>query len=171
MKRLIRYLDDSGERWMLLVFYAFIVTVIFVEVIRRFVLQYSSVWGEETARYAFIYLVWVGAAAAVKNRAHIRIDIIFKFLPQRGAAILYLLGDIVTLGFACFVLYLATEGIISDIGFDATTEGLRINQAWFGFAVPFGFTLIIIRLIQSIHRDIADMRCGRDPYTGDKLFG
>jgi len=33
-----------------------IVVTIAMEVIRRFVLSYSSIWGEEIARYAFIYL-------------------------------------------------------------------------------------------------------------------
>ena len=40
-----------------------IVVTIAMEVIRRFVLSYSSIWGEEIARYAFIYLAWIGAAA------------------------------------------------------------------------------------------------------------
>ena len=61
-----RRLDDNAERWLLLVFYAMIVATIVVEVVRRFVLSYSSLWGEEIARYAFIYLAWVGASAAVK---------------------------------------------------------------------------------------------------------
>ena len=63
MKQFFARLDRDGERWLLLVLYSFIVYVIFIEVVRRFVLLYSSVWGEETARYAFIYLVWIGAAA------------------------------------------------------------------------------------------------------------
>ena len=171
MKALIQGFDKNGERWLLLVFYAFVVTVIFVEVIRRFVFHYSSIWGEETARYAFIYLVWIGAAAAVKDRAHIRIDIIFKFLPERGIAILYLLGDIITLIFACAALYWSLESVGTSIRFDAATHGLRINQAWFTFAVPFGFSLILIRLVQSIRRDITDIRAGRPPFTGRKLFG
>lgn len=171
MKALIQGFDRNGERWLLLVFYAFVVTVIFVEVIRRFVFHYSSIWGEETARYAFIYLVWIGAAAAVKDRAHIRIDIIFKFLPDKGIAILYLLGDVITLIFACAALYWTLESVGTSIRFDAATHGLRINQAWFTFAVPFGFSLILIRLVQSIRRDITDIRAGRPPFTGRKLFG
>ncbi len=171
MKRLLQEFDKNGERWLLLVFYAFVVTVIFVEVIRRFVFQYSSIWGEETARYAFIYLVWIGAAAAVKDRAHIRIDIIFKFLPQKGIAILYLFGDIVTLAFACAALYWSLESVETSIRFGASTHGLRINQAWFTFAVPFGFSLILIRLVQSIYRDICDLKSGRAPFGGRKLFG
>ena len=171
MKALIDGFDKNGERLLLMVFYAFVVTVIFVEVIRRFVFQYSSIWGEETARYAFIYLVWIGAAAAVKDRAHIRIDIIFKFLPDKAIAILYVLGDVITLIFACAALYWSLESVGTSIRFDAATHGLRMNQAWFTFAVPFGFSLILIRLVQSIRRDISDIRAGRPPFTGRKLFG
>ena len=171
MKSLIQEFDRNGERWLLLVFYAFVVSVIFVEVVRRFVFQYSSIWGEETARYAFIYLVWIGAAAAVKDRAHIRIDIIFRFLPSRGVAILYLLGDIITLVFACAALYWSLESVATSLRFGAATHGLRINQAWFSFAVPFGFSLILVRLVQSIRRDISDLRSNRPPFTGRKLFG
>lgn len=171
MKALIEEFDRNGERWLLLVFYAFVVSVIFVEVVRRFVFQYSSIWGEETARYAFIYLVWIGAAAAIKDRAHIRIDIIFKFLPPKGVAILYLLGDIITLFFACAALYWTLESVGTSLRFGAATHGLRINQAWFSFAVPFGFSLILIRLVQSIRRDLDDIRSGRPPFTGRKLFG
>ena len=79
-------LDDNAERWLLLVFYALIVATIVVEVVRRFALSYSSIWGEEIARYAFIYLAWVGASAAVKDRAHIRIDVIIHMLSQIGRA-------------------------------------------------------------------------------------
>ena len=47
---LIARIDKDGERWLMLGFYALIVAVIAVEVFRRFVLSYSSVWGEEVAR-------------------------------------------------------------------------------------------------------------------------
>ena len=71
-----------------------IVVTIAMEVIRRFVLSYSSIWGEEIARYAFIYLAWIGAAATVKDRAHIRIDVLMHYLSNRSRTVLYLLGDL-----------------------------------------------------------------------------
>ena len=94
---LIARIDKDGERWLMLGFYALIVAVIAVEVFRRFVLSYSSVWGEEVARYAFIYLVWIGAASAIRDRAHIRIDIVMHLLSPRGRAAFYLFGDFATL--------------------------------------------------------------------------
>ena len=105
MRGAVKWLDENGERVLLLFLYSFIVLVIAIEVIRRFVLMYSSVWGEEVARFAFIYLVWIGAAVAVRDRAHIRIDVITHLLPPRGAARVYLLGDLRTQARACLASY------------------------------------------------------------------
>lgn len=162
--------DREGERWLLLVLYGFIVAVIFLEVIRRFVLAYSSIWGEETARYAFVYLVWIGAAAGVRDRAHIRIDILAEALPPRAKALLYMAGEVVTLVFALFALRWSIEPVIVSLTFGSVTDGLRIVKAWFLVAVPLGFTLVVVRVVQSLVRDFADFRAGRPVFTGNRLF-
>lgn len=170
MKRFLERLNRDGERWLLLVLYSFIVYVIFIEVVRRFVLLYSSVWGEETARYAFIYLVWIGASAAVRDRAHIRIDVLLHYLPPRGGAIVYLIGDLLTGVLACLAIYWSLDPVLVSIKYINVTDGLRIVRAWFLVAVPLGFTLVMIRLVQSILRDLGDLRAGRPVFTGRRLF-
>ena len=170
MLDLLRKLDRHGERVLLLILYCFIVLAIFSEVVRRFVLLYSSVWGEETARYAFIYLVWIGAAVAVRERAHIRIDVVMHYLPPRGVAALYLLSDLLTAVLAGFAIYWSIHPVLISWKFGNVTDGLRIVRVWFLMAVPLGFTLVMYRLLQSIIRDIGDIRAGRPPYTGEKLF-
>ena len=50
------------------------------------------------------------------------------------------------------------------------TDGLQIIRVWFLIAVPLGFSMMMIRLIQSIYRDIGDLRAGRPIFTGNKLF-
>lgn len=170
LRTIFRAIDENGERWLLLFLYSFIVMVIFIEVVRRFVLLYSSVWGEETARYAFIYLVWIGASAAVRERAHIRIDVITHALPPRGAALLYLFGDLLTLALACFAIYWSLDPVLVSLRFENVTDGLRIVRAWFLIAVPLGFTMIVIRLIQSIIEDVGDLRAGRARAAAGRLF-
>lgn len=170
MRQFIERIDRDGERWLLLIFYTLIVATIAIEVLRRFLLEYSSIWGEEIARYAFIYLVWIGAAAAVRERAHIRIDVLFHYLPNRGKAILYLLGDFVMLAVSVVALYYAVEPVLTSIKFGSVTHGLRISNAWFLAAVPFGFTLVTIRLVESIRRDLSDFRAGRPVFEGYRLF-
>ena len=170
MGRVLRALDQNGERWLLLIFYAMIVSTISTEVVRRFVLSYSSIWGEEIARYAFIYLAWIGASAAVKERAHIRIDVILNYLPRQGQAAIYLLGDVIGVGLACVAFYWSMHSILVSIEFGAVTHGLRISTAWFLAAVPLGFTLILFRLLQGIRRDVGDLMAGRAVFTGHRLF-
>jgi C4-dicarboxylate transporter DctQ subunit len=76
-------IDKNAERWLLLVFYVMLVGTMFIEVVRREVFSYSSIWGEEIVRYSFIYLAWIGAAAAVKERGHIRIDVLMHYVGPR----------------------------------------------------------------------------------------
>jgi TRAP-type C4-dicarboxylate transport system permease small subunit len=170
MRGFLTKLDENGERWLLLVLYTYVVMVIFVEVVRRFGLNFSSIWGEETARYLFIYLVWIGAAAAVRERAHIRIDVIVYFLPPRAQIIVLLIGDILMGMLAVIIFYLSIGPFLTSIQYGSVIEGLRILRAWFLFAVPFGFALVIFRIVQSILRDISDLRAGRPPFVGRKLF-
>ena len=169
-KSLLKTIDDNAERWMLLGFYGMIVATIVVEVVRRFVLSYSSIWGEEIARYAFTYLAWVGASIAVKDRAHIRIDVIMHYLSNRMKALVYLFGDICMLGLAILALYTSMESLEISLRFGSVTHGLRISLAWFLAAVPLGFSLMTFRLCQSIWRDFGDLRRGRPVYEGAKMF-
>ena len=163
-------IDRNGERWLLLFFYATIIAVIAIDVVRRFVLSYSSVWGEEIARYAFIYLAWIAAAYAVRDRVHIRIDALVQYLPARGRALSWLLADAATLVFALIALYLSIEPVLTSLRFGSVTPGLGVSQVWFLTAVPFGFTCIVLRVLQSMRRDIKDLRAGRPPFEGLKLF-
>jgi TRAP-type C4-dicarboxylate transport system permease small subunit len=166
----LKTLDRNAERWALLVFYTMLVATMAVEVIRREVFAYSSIWGEEIVRYAFIYLAWIGAAAAVRERAHIRIDVLFAYVGARVKAALYLLGDLVMLAIALLALYWSFETVAVSWKFGSVSHGLRVSMVWFLAAVPIGFSLVIFRLVQSLLRDLADLRNGRPPYEGARLF-
>jgi len=170
MQKIFRAIDRNGERWLLLVFYVMLVGTMFIEVVRREIFSYSSIWGEEIVRYSFIYLAWIGAAAAVKERGHIRIDVLMHYVPRKVKALLYIFGDIVMFVVAVIALYWSWESVHVSWKFGSVTHGLRISQTIFLFAVPFGFALVILRLVQSFLRDLSDLRNGRPVYEGDKLF-
>ncbi|MBO6509716.1 MAG: TRAP transporter small permease [Roseibium sp.] len=170
MSKILSNINRNGERWLLLVFYVMLVLTMFVEVVRREVFAYSSIWGEEIVRYSFIYLAWIGAAAAVKERGHIRIDVLMQYVGPRVKAFLYVFGDIVMFAVSVVAFYWSLETVLVSAKFGSVTHGLRISQVWFLMAVPFGFGLVLLRLAQSFIRDLRDLRDGRPVYEGDKLF-
>ena len=170
MSRYLKLIDQNAERWALLVFYVMVVITMAIEVLRREIFAYSSIWGEEMVRYSFIYLAWIGAAAAVKERAHIRIDVIMYYLGRRTKALVYMFGDVVMLGVALIALFYSFETVMVSYKFGSVTHGLRVSMVWFLMAVPTGFALVSLRLIQSFLRDLRDLRAGNDVYEGDTLF-
>ena len=170
MKRFRDALNRDGERWAMLVCYSFCCIVIVQEVVRRFVLNYSSAWGEEAARYAFIYLGWIGAAYAVRERAHIRFDIVIGRVGPRAKALWSIFAELATITFACIALYWSMHTIRQLLQFEGATPVLRVNKVWFEAAVPIGFALIVFRSLQGIVRDWADLRAGRPVYAGKAMF-
>lgn len=163
-------IDRSAERWLLLTFYALIILTIAIEVFRRFVMNYSSSWGEEVARYAFIYLAWLAAAAAVRDRAHIRIDVLVNLGGPKMKRLAWWLADIATLVLAVWALWLSIGPILTSLNFGSITPGLRVSQAFFLAAVPLGFTLVVLRVVQSMLADVRRMRRGEPVFDGQKLF-
>lgn len=168
--KFLKQLDRNAEKWALLVFYSMLVITMAVEVLRREVFSYSSIWGEEIVRYSFIYLAWIGAAAAVKERAHIRIDVLMHYISPRLKTLLYIFGDLVMLAVAVGALIWSFESVMVSWEFGSVSHGLRVSLVWFLMAVPVGFSLMIVRLFQSISRDLRSLRDGTPVYEGDKLF-
>jgi TRAP-type C4-dicarboxylate transport system permease small subunit len=167
---LLKKIDKDAERWLLLVFYVMLVITMAIEVLRREIFSFSSIWGEEIVRYSFIYLAWIGAAAAVKERAHIRIDVLMHYLSPRAKALLYIFGDLVMFIVAIIALYWSIETVLVSAKFGSVTDGLRISKVWFLMAVPAGFGLMVWRLLQSFSRDFRSLRDGTPVFEGDKLF-
>lgn len=168
--KLLHWLDEHAERFLMLTFYCFVVFVIVQDVVRRFGMNYSSAWSQEAAQYAFIYLGWVGAAAAVKERAHIRFDILLQRLPARLHGWVFVFAECATLLFAGIALYWSFHTMGNLLQFEGATPVLRVNKAWFEFAVMFGMSLIVIRCLQALRRDLTDIRAGRPVFAGKAMF-
>ncbi len=168
--KLIRFLDRNGEKILALWLYLFIVVVIFSEVVRRFVLSYSSLWGEETARYSFIYMVWIGAAMAVKDRLHIRITILVDHFNHRIQNLFSMAASLLGMVLAVIALRYSLEPFLLSIKYQSVTDGLRIVQAWYLFAVPFGFSLIMVRFFQTLLEDGRRLLANEPPKSREKLF-
>ncbi len=170
MRQILDALDRNAERYLMLTAYVFCCAVIIQDVARRFLLNYSAAWSQETAQYAFIYLGWIGAAYAVKERAHIRFDILQNKLPERMHGWIFIAGEIATIIFAAIALRYSMHTIGTLWQYGGTTPVLRVSKIWAEAAVPIGFALIVLRSVQALRRDVSDMRAGRPIYKGKALF-
>lgn len=93
-----------------------------------------------------------------------------NYVGPRLKAVLFILGDLVMLAVAVVAIVYSFETVLVSLEFGSVTHGLRISQAWFLSAVPLGFTLMVVRLLQSLCRDLRDLRDGHAVYEGATLF-
>ncbi|SER42890.1 Tripartite ATP-independent transporter, DctQ component [Vreelandella subterranea] len=91
---LFRWLTLAMEHVIAALLLALIVSVS-VNVVGRAVFNNSVPWADELARMLFIWLIFLGAAAAFARFEHIAVDILVRRLQPRAAHMLYLLQHII----------------------------------------------------------------------------
>jgi TRAP-type transport system small permease protein len=81
----------------LILFLMFLIT--FFQVFARTVLQISSVWSEELARFTYVWMVFLGAALLVKDDGLMRVTVLMDRMGRRAAGFLRFLTSIATVPF------------------------------------------------------------------------
>ena len=145
----IKFLNDKLIPWFVGFTYAYFCLIILVEVVRRYVFGDSSPWGEMTARYAFVYLTYVAAAEGVRQGRHIKIDLVPNLLSPFPKFLLRLYTDALILVLAALVIYFSLELIDIQWSAGIIMPAADLNMAFAHSALPLGWSLIIIRVIQN----------------------
>ena len=171
MRSLWLRIDQQLERWLMTLFYGYFCLIILVEVVRRYVFGSSSEWGEMTARYAFVYLVYIAAAEVAKTNDHIRIDLVPRLLGPRGRFALYLYFDLIYLGLSALVIYYSLGVVQLSIATDTLMTGFDLNMAFAQAALPIGWALLAYRVIQRFVRDLNSYRQMGEVPLGGGGFG
>jgi TRAP-type C4-dicarboxylate transport system permease small subunit len=107
---------------------------------------------------------------AIYKRAHIRLDAVFDLVSERIEGLLYLFGNAMVLLFALLTLNYSIPLVFTSLEFGATTQALRVNRAFFQAAIPLGFALLSIRVLQRSYYDVRDIRSGDPVFKGEAIF-
>jgi len=115
----------------------------FVNVIGRYVFARTLAWGDEVQVYIMIAMAFLGAAVVNWRRAHLRMDILVKYLPARLRAVLRALEVLAILGLAGFVLVQSTWYAARIFSISQTSD--IGTPMWIPHSVvPIGFGLIAL---------------------------
>lgn len=158
--KVLRVLNERIEEVFLVILMVVAVILVSAQIITRFVTKTPLPWSEELARYIFLWLTWVGAAFATKERKHITIDVVTERLPQLGKRVCLVLSTLVWIGFLIFLIGISiilTQSVYQG-GQTATGSGLPM---WIPYlSIPVGMGLMLFRLLQNCYFDIKAMKGG-----------
>ncbi len=171
MRKVWSRIDSGLETWLIAMFYSYFCLIILVEVVRRYAFNASSQWGEMTARYAFVYLVYIAVAQIAKTRDDIRIDAVPRMLGPTGRFALYAYFDLLYLLLVVLVIYYSLQVIGLSIENRTVMTGFDLNVAFAQAALPIGWTLLAYRVVQRFFRTLATYRRSRVVPLGGEGFG
>ena len=144
MIRWIDRLDDIGAGVALFTCFA----VVSMEIFARAFLGTSFMWSEELSRYLIIVSAYLGAAAAVRTREHIRVELILQMLPGPVRRWIEVLISLACAGFAATVAVVGYDWVREtvNLGLVSAESSLPVSIWVFQLAVPVGFAVMALRL-------------------------
>jgi len=160
MRDAVAWLDQKVEYTLNVGLYAYILVIVFLEVIARYVLKLSLVWAEETAIYAFIWLSYLSMARLARTRTHLAFTPLRDMLPRFGQLVCLLISD-VSLGVLAVIVIVYMWGPLADsVAYGQTMQGVDLPIWLATAAVPVGFLMVLVRTVQRAMNAIANYRHG-----------
>lgn len=129
--------------------FGLLVLLVAWQVFTRLVLNQPSAWSEEAARHTFVWVMLIGIAIAVGEKA----DVIMDFLVERLPLALQRIADLLAYGTTLtFVLYVMVFGGIeqSNLAWGQQNPLLPLTQGQLYLALPISGVLLTIYLTTHI---------------------
>ena len=123
----------------------------FANVLARYFFNNPIQWAEELARYAFIWVVFLGAVVCTKRKRHITIDILLPVLPARATAWVRVVADLCTLGVALVIVYYGTKLTAAATQITAT---LQVPHYVVYVVVPVSAALICVHTMGDLRGNL-----------------
>ncbi len=137
-----------------------IVAMVFIGAVSRY-FKSPIVWSVDLAQLLFIWICMFGADAALKNRAHVGVDMIVKLFPVKLQKTITLCTYILCLCFLVFLVFYGFRLCLSNYLRQYAT--LKISYSFGTAAVPIGSILMILTLLEQLGGLIAGWN---DPKIG-----
>lgn len=147
----MRRILDRLLKGLLILLVGVLTVCVFIQVLIRFVFKLPIPWTEEVSRIAFVYLIFIGATIAVREKAHINVDFLLVMLPEGVARWVRGIGVALVGGFLAFMIW---QGIVfvQATGVQ-TTPVMQLAFRHLYLIIPVCGALMLLYLILGIVDD------------------
>jgi TRAP-type C4-dicarboxylate transport system permease small subunit len=133
------------------------VVVIWFGVVERYFLNLGFTWTEEFSRYVMIWAALLAVSCGAFYREHIGLNLVSRFLPEKGARILAVCLDLISLAFFLFLTW---------YGLGMAREGLGQYATIFGMTMVVPFAAVPVASALTAFQIFVSMLHGQKPATG-----
>lgn len=132
----------------LIALFVIMLGAVLVQIVGRYVFNYSIASASEIATYCQIWLVLLGSGLAMSRNQHVAIDFLPAKLPLVPARIAMVLVGVIILGFLTALSYAALP--LMQMGMIQTSPALKMPMWIMYLSIPMGAFYISLSLITNI---------------------
>lgn len=150
MKRIFKFISWF-ENIIITIALFTIIGSIFIGVVSRYVFNSPVIWSEELALFGMIWLVFFGSSVVIRERNHIRLDLLeYFFRHEKAKKVTNLIADILVIAVlaAIFIYGIKQFLFVTDL-----TTALQIPRRYILLAIPVSAALMLIRMAEKMYRD------------------
>jgi TRAP-type C4-dicarboxylate transport system permease small subunit len=115
---------------------------VFLGVFSRYVLVRTFTWYDEIARLCFVWIIFLGAAAAVRRGAHFRFHLLVDRLGPAWTVAAQRLTVLVIAGFGAVLVWQGLK--LVELGQLQQTPVMGLSKGWVYAPVPVGGALMVL---------------------------
>ncbi|MDR3176667.1 MAG: TRAP transporter small permease [Desulfovibrio sp.] len=119
---------------------------VFAQVVTRYVFNYTPSFGEELARYMFVWVVFLSLPIVAKKGGHMAIEMITVRLKGAALRRVNLIADAFTLVFLGIMVWHGI-GMVMRASYQ-TSPALQISMSWVYLAIPLGCGIMLLNVLQ-----------------------
>lgn len=164
MRQFVRVMDglNRGVTMIVAALLAVVSVAVMAQVSVRFILtsvgiNISAPWTEELARYALIWMVFLGAGVGVRHARMIALEFGVRKLPANAGIPIRYAVMILSIAFFGLLFWVGVDFI--ELGRSETSPVLGITKDYVYWAMPVGSALMILNSLTLIAETIIE---GRD---------
>jgi TRAP-type C4-dicarboxylate transport system permease small subunit len=118
----------------------------------RFILFIPVHWSEEVVRMSFVWLIFLGSAAACKDGTHLVLDMLTGKISRKKKFMLHILVLLFMLIVEALILYAGIEYVGRSFGKTTVTLPVPANAVY--ISVPVSAALMIFFTVETLYREI-----------------
>jgi TRAP-type C4-dicarboxylate transport system permease small subunit len=162
-KKIVKRVLDNFESYICQLLLSFFIILLFVQIILREVFSLNISWGEELARFAFVWFVFFGASFAARLAAHNRVTFQFKWFSKKTANYIEAFADLIWILFNVVIIYKSIFLIRSMLQYPYISPTLGWSMAYVYMIFPLSFSVMTVRIVQVNYLKIVKGVDIRDP--------
>lgn len=129
-------------------------TILFVNVVARYVFNSGFVWAEEMVRYQIVWLVFIGASVAARKGIHIGVDAVVHLMPASIQKMIRIAVYLLCILCCSILLFYGVELMLQTRAFNQRTPAMQAPFWLAQLAIPVGSALMGLRFVQEMVRMI-----------------